>query len=153
MKDEYELLGIPSSGYEYMRLLPSQDGWKQRINEYIGIADFLEEVINNKTMPEFQGNNKKVQFINYGDTQLVYVFTVGERKYTLLVGQPATEFGVVKREYDNLKILGKNNKENIVVPIQYFKDKNNQRELYVTPYLYQARCVGVEEQEWGMWIP
>lgn len=153
MNEKYELLGIPSSGYEYMRVLPSQEGWQERMNEFLEIRDFLIEVANNRTIPEFQGENKKLQFINYGDTQLVYVLTVGERKYTLLVGQPATDFGVVKKEYENLRRLGKNNRESIVVPIQYFKDKNNQRELYVTPYLYQARCIGVEDKEWGMWIP
>lgn len=111
----------------------------------------MREVVNSRIVPEFQGDNKKIQFINYGETQLVYVLTVGERKYTLLVGQPTTKFGEVKKEYENLKIFGKDNRENIVVPIQYITD--NKRELYVTPYLYQARCIGVEDKEWGIWLP
>lgn len=40
-----------------------------------------------------------------------YVLTVGERKYTMLLGQPATEFGTVRKEYENLRILGKSNKK------------------------------------------
>ena len=153
MKEKDEELGILSSGYEYMRVLPSQEGLQERIKEFLEIRDFLLEVANSNQIQEFQGRNKRLQFINYGDTQLVYVLTVGDRKYTLLVGQPSTEFGIVKKEYDNLKILGKNNRENIVVPIHYCKDKNSHRELYVTPYLYQARCIGVEDMKWGIWIP
>lgn len=144
-----EALGIPSSGFEYMKLLPKQND----VDEFFDIQDFLKEVIRSKTIPEFQGKNKTIQFINYGDTQLVYVLSVGERKYTLLLGQPATEFGKVKKEYENLRRLGKANQKNVVVPIHYVKSNSNKRELYVTPYLFQARCVGVEEKEWGMWIP
>lgn len=154
MEDD-EALGIPDSGYEYLNVLPSQEGWKEKTFEFFAIKNFIRDVVNSNTVPEFQGNNMKLQFINYGDMQLVYVILIDERKYTLLVGQPATEFGRVKREYDNLRILGKNNKENIVVPKYYFKDKDDRRELYVTPYLYQARCVGVanEVNKWGMWVP
>lgn len=153
MQQHRESLGIPSLGYEYMRVLPSQEGLEERLCIFDEIKEFLIEVANSKTIPEFQGDNKKLQFINYGDTELVYVLTVGEKKYTLLLGQPATEFGVVKKEYENLKILGKENLQDVVVPIQYFKDEKCKQELYVTPYLYQARCVGVEDTEWGMWVP
>ena len=41
-----------------------------------------------------------------------------------------------------------------ITPLYYFADKNNSsRELYVTPYYYQARCIGVEDKEWGIWVP
>ena len=153
MGKKNEALGIPSAGYEYMRVLPSQEGWHQRINEFFKIRNFLIDVINSNQIREFQGPNKRLQFINYGDTQLVYVLTVGKRMYTLLVGQPATEFGVVKKEYENLRLLGKNNRENIVIPIKYCEDRNNHKELYVTNYIYQARCIGIEDTEWGIWIP
>lgn len=153
MEPVEEPLGIPSSGYEYMKVLSEHSDLKSKINEFMDIQDFLVEVANSNTVQEFQGKNKRLQFINYGDTQLVYVLSVGERKYTMLLGQPATEFGTVKKEYDNLKALGKNNKQNVVVPMQYFKDDKDKRELYVTPYLYQARCIGVEDKEWGAWIP
>lgn len=153
MEPVEEPLGIPSSGYEYMKVSSKHSDLKSKIDEFMDIQDFLVEVANSNTVQEFQGKDKRLQFINYGDTQLVYVLSVGERKYTMLLGQPATEFGAVKKEYDNLKTLGKNNKQNVVVPMQYFKDDKDKRELYVTPYLYQARCIGVEDKEWGAWIP
>lgn len=153
MKQIEEPLGIPSSGYEYMKISPEQIDLKSKLKEFFGIQNFLIEVANSNTVQEFQGKDKKLQFINYGDTQLVYVLTVGEKKYTMLLGQPATKFGVVKKEYENLKSLGKNNKQNVVVPMQYFKDEKDKHELYVTPYLYQARCIGVEDEDWGTWIP
>ena len=151
--NDVEALGITSTGYEYMRVLPSQEEWHQRIKEFFKIRDFLLDIIDSNQIKEFQGENRRIQFINYGDTQLVYVLTVGNRKYTLLVGQPATEFGAVKKEYENLRLLGRNNSENIVMPIKYCADERNHKELYVTPYLYQSRCIGIEDTEWGMWIP
>lgn len=153
MEPVEEALGIPSSGYEYMKVSSEHSDLGSKINEFMDIRNFLIEVANSSTVSEFQGKDKRLQFINYGDTQLVYVLSIGDRKYTMLLGQPATEFGAVKKEYENLKALGKNNKQNVVVPMQYFKDEKDKRELYVTPYLYQARCVGVEEKEWGVWIP
>lgn len=153
MEKNEEPLGIPSSGYEYMNLLPEQMSFERRLDEFHRIREFLRKIANSNTVREFQGKGKNVQFINYGDTQLVYVLTVGERKYTMLLGQPATKFGVVKQEYENLRLLGKNNKKNVVVPMHYFKDEENKHELYITPYLYQARCIGVEDRNWGAWIP
>lgn len=96
-----------------------------------------------------------MQFINYGSTQLVYVLTIDEnRQYTFLVNQPATQFGTGKREFENLRILSKDNRDTVITPLYYFTDQNSMnRELYVTPYYYQSRCIGVEDKEWGMWIP
>lgn len=150
MLKDNEALGIEDSGFLYIQLSPEQE--KERLNEFLGIRDFLSEIANSNTVPEFQGRNKRLQFINYGDTQLVYVLMVGERKYTLLLGQPVTEFGTVKREYDNLRKLGKQN-EGVVVPTHYFKDSTNTRELYVTPYLYQARCIACDDFGWGVYVP
>lgn len=92
-----EPLGIPSSGYEYMKVSSEHSDLKSKINEFMDIRDFLVEAANSNTVQEFQGKDKRLQFINYGDTQLVYVLSVGERKYTMLLGQPATEFGIVKK--------------------------------------------------------
>lgn len=107
------------------------------------------------TVPEFQGKQKRLQFINYGSTQLVYVLTINEsRQYTFLVNQPSAPSGVGKREFENLKNLSKSNKDNVITPLYYFADKNDSsRELYITPYYYQARCIGVEDKEWGIWVP
>ena len=52
-----EALGIPSSGFEYMKLLPKQND----VDEFFDIQDFLKEVIRSKTIPEFQGKNKTIQ--------------------------------------------------------------------------------------------
>ncbi len=152
--DRYqEPLGIPDTGINYMKFKPGYVTLQDKVEEFVKITDFLIDVANSNTIPEFQGNNKRLQFINYGDTELVYVLSVGTRKYTLLVGQPATEFGTVRKEYENLKAVGKKHKKNVVVPMQYFKDKEGKRELFVTPYLYQARCVGIETRDWGEWVP
>lgn len=146
-------LGIPGTGIEYLKLPANQDDLEKRIKEYYEIQDFLAEVANSDLLPEFQGSNKSLQFINYGDTEMVYVLSVGERKYTMLLGQPATQFGTVKKEYDNLKTLGRNHADSVVVPMQYFTDEKRKHELFVTPYLYQARCIGIETRQWGAWIP
>lgn len=148
-REAYEPLGIPSNGSEYLKLNESQD----LVQEFFGICDFLGEVISSNQIPEFQNPNKRLQFINYGDTQLVYVVTVGEQKYTILLGQPATEFGTVKREHDNLKALKARNPKEVVAPFAYFADEEQKRELYITPYLYQARCIASQEDGWGVYIP
>lgn len=153
MKKESDVLGISGSGYEYMKVPKEQESLKAKLIEFYNMRNFLVEIANSRAMAEFQNNNKKLKFINYGDTELVYVLAVGDRNYAMVVGQPATEFGVVKREYDNLKKLGKDNKQIVVEPMQYFKDEKGKRELYVAPYVYQARSIGAIEEQWGMWVP
>lgn len=149
MYNELEPLGIPSVGIEYFKLKSEQ----KLLQEFMDTQDFLEEVISSNTLQEFQGMPKSLQFINYGDTQLVYVLSIADRKYTLLLGQPATEFGTVKREYDNLRVLSKTGNENIVTPMQYFKNGKGNRELYVTPYIYQSRCIACDDENWGVYVP
>lgn len=152
-----ESLGIPGNGFEYIKLDPSKGGvnaLETRINEFMGISEFLKEVVFEKGVPEFQGKNKRLRFINYGDTQLVYVLEVNDRSYTILLGQPASEFGIVKREHDNLRRIAKNNSKNVVSPIHYFQSKDGKRELYVTPYLHQARCIASDDEDgWGIYVP
>lgn len=143
-------LGIPNYGAWYLETLPDQIG----IEEMAKIHSFLKSVATSDRVPEFQGKNKRLQFINYGRTQLVYVLTVDEnRQYTLLVTQPAAKKGIGKREFQNLSTLSK--KDDLVIkPLYYFQDENDKkRELYITPYYYQSRCIGVETNAWGMWVP
>lgn len=152
-----ESLGIPGNGFEYIKM-PSNElgvkGIEARINEFMGITDFLKEVVFEKGVPEFQGKNKTLRFINYGDTQLVYVLEVNDRSYTILLGQPASELGIVKRENDNLKRLAKTSSKNVVAPIHYFQSKDGKRELYVTPYIHQARCIASDDYDgWGVYVP
>lgn len=76
-----EPLGIPSSGFEYMKMARENSDWRERLDKFLDIRKFISDVVNTKTMPEFQGNNKTVQFINYGDTELVFVFNVENIHY------------------------------------------------------------------------
>ncbi len=92
----------------------------------------------------------KIEFINYGKTELVYVLTEKNgKRVTLLVKQPAVEFGQVRKEAELLTQLDKTH-DNIVAPIDYFKFGD--QELYVTPYMNQARCVA-SSCSWGIYIP
>lgn len=148
-------LGIPNYGIHYLEMPLERNSLKATLAEFEGIHDFINYVALSNTVPEFQGKQKRLQFINYGSTQLVYVLTIDEnRQYTFLVNQPITPFGTGKKEFENLRMLSKNNKNNVITPLYYFVDQNSaNRELYVTPYYYQSRCVGVEDKEWGIWIP
>ena len=139
-------LGIPNYGPEYFEVSQEQD----IIQEVIKTHDFILTTVSDIKIPEFEGE-KTLQFINYGKTQLVYVLTINKnRQYTLLVNQPKTKFGTGKKEYDNLLQLHNKNK-GVIKPLCYCED--GEKELYVTPYYYQARCIGIDEDEWGMWIP
>lgn len=155
MTKKEDSLGIHNYEIYYLKMPPEKNNVEDTIKEFLGIHKFIKQVASSNTVPEFQGKQKRIQFINYGSTQLVYVLTIDEnRQYTFLVNQPITHFGTGKREFDNLRILSNNNRNNVVAPLYYFTDKNSSnRELYVTPYYYQSRCIGVRDKEWGMWIP
>ncbi len=148
-------LGIPNYGIHYLKMPEDKNSIEDNLKEFFAIHNFINQVASSNKVPEFQGNSKRLQFINYGSTQLVYVLTIDEkRQYTFLVNQPIAPSGIGKREFEILKMLSKNNKDNVITPLYYFVDKNNaNRELYVTPYYYQSRCIGVEDKEWGMWVP
>lgn len=148
MKDDN--LGIPSIGFEYQKIRSDQNP----VLEYKKTLDFLIEVFKNKIKIVEPGLNKheiKIQFINYGDTQLVYVASLGDEKYAVLVGQPANNLGEVKEEFDNLNKLSQQNPDLIVKSKYYFS--NDCRELYIAPYFYQARCIASQEKGWGIYIP
>lgn len=120
-------------------------------DEYAKILRFLKKYIeyyslkNNKDVKDL-----KLEFINYGKTELVYVLTDknGERT-TLLVKQPAVRLGDVYEEMQNLIELNEKDKQ-VIAPIDYFQ--LGDQELYVTPYINQARCVA-SYGAWGMYIP
>ena len=141
-------LGIPNFGPWYVRALPGQ----KILEELRSMSEFIKWVISSSDIPEFDSDNIVVQFINYGDTQLVFVVTVDDSKqYTLLVNQPKTKYGAGKAEFNNLNKLNQADTKLVIKPMYYF-EKNN-HELYITPYCHQARCVGVETTEWGIWVP
>ena len=141
-------LGIPYIVGAYIEAKPTQN----KTVEFAKIQSFLKDYVvhfaskNNLVLSDFD-----TQFINYGKTELVYVLTVQEKeRYTLLVGQPILECGKVFQEAENLKELHKVDK-NVVAPIDYFSSGNH--ELYVTPYINQARCIASYGNNWGMYVP
>ena len=141
-------LGIPNFGPWYLELLPNQNCTREIINIY----SFLNSMIDSECIDVLKGNSINIQFINYGRTQLVFVVTVdNEKKYTLLVDQPATMYGTGNDEFNNLKRLNQIDSNIVIKPIDYYS--NNNQELYITPYYYQSRCIGIEVKNWGMWIP
>jgi hypothetical protein len=145
-----ESLGIENYGEWYIRHLPEQN----EKEEFKKVNDFISEFISKTDMEELKGK-KNIKFINYGDTQLVFVVTINEEKqYALLLNQPKTEAGQGLEEYNNLINLNKNHPDNVIKPLKYYVNPSNpQQELYITPYYFKARCVGVNEKDWGVWIP
>lgn len=120
--------------------------------EYIKICKFLTMFAKDYTKKHgLDTDDVKIQFINYGKTELVYVLTEksGER-VTLLVKQPAIAFGKVFQEGKNLTKLQKVDK-NVIAPIDYFA--YGELELFVTPYINQARCVASDGGCWGIYVP
>ena len=139
-------IGMLCAAYIFTRA--DQDVWC----EYTKIKNFIEVyAINYATKKGKSIKDFDLEFINYGRTQLVYVLTdkSNNEKVTILAKQPVVEFGKVKQEADYLKNLSKQHK-NIVAPIDYYSD--GEQELYVTPYINQARCVA-SDGKWGMYIP
>lgn len=146
-----EPLGLYNYGEWYIRLLPEQNDEK----EFDKINKFVQEIVNNNNIKEFKGYKKSCKFINYGDTQLVFVMTIDEKiQYALLINQPKTPAGQGLEEYNNLIELNKNHPDIVIKPLNYYVNPNNpQQEFYITPYYFQARCVGVDTTKWGIWIP
>lgn len=138
-------LGISDSGYLYH----FTDDNQERNVEFQKTEEFLKWLID-KHPGEFD-DNAEIKFINYGDTELVYVVDESGYQRTLLVGQPNTKFGTVKIEYDNLQKLYKQNSSLVVCPTIYFSHED--REAYITPYFNQARCIASQEIGWGAYIP
>lgn len=117
----------------------------QKIQEFLN--KYLEEysIINNVPIEDLS-----LEFMNYGKTELVYLLSEKSgKRVTLLVKQPVVELGKVYQEAQNLKELKKKD-ENVVAPIDYYQFGD--QELYVTPYINQARCVASYDT-WGMYIP
>ncbi len=88
---EKEKLGIPDNGYFYHKISEQQD----RSDEFIKTEEFLKWIV--KSNPDEFDEVVNISFINYGDTELVYVIDESGYKRTLLVGQPNIEFGTVKK--------------------------------------------------------
>lgn len=143
-------LGIPGNGFEYQNLTGKQDATKEffRTQSFLKKI-FLERIINEA--PELVDPNMSLQFINYGDTQQVYVLTANGKQWSVLVTQPGTKHGIGKCEFDNLRHLSTINSDVIVKPEYYFED--NGKELYIAPYIYQARCIASQDHGYGIYVP
>ncbi len=139
-------IGMLWSGYIFTN--KNQDDWA----EYAKIQKHINNYI--KKYAKYKGKqfeDFELEFINYGRTELVYVLTDSstQEKVTILAKQPIVKFGKVKEEVQNLINLKK--VDNLVVaPIDYYA--HNNQELYVTPYIKQARCIA-SDAKWGMYIP
>ena len=131
-------------------------------NEYTRLAD---EYVNTKLfLQEYQKHfasenrvhkrNVEIRFINWGMEALVFVLNCKEQNYTLLVGQPRTEFGLLKQQSELLTHFNKID-SSVIAPIEYFTTDSNvyKKELIVTPYVYQARCISTVDAELGMYVP
>lgn len=143
--NQQEKLGIPDNGYIYHNVSQYQN----RKDEFLKTEEFLNWVVANN--PEIFDDIFNISFINYGDTELVYVIDESGYKRTLLVGQPNIKFGTVKKEYENLNMLAKRNPNLVVCPTNYFS--NGCREAFLTPYIYQARCIASSELGYGAYVP
>ena len=119
--------------------------------EYRKISKFLKKYINEYASKKgLNPSDLKLEFINYGKTELVYVLTEpNSERVTILAKQPAVDLGKVGQEAQNLLDL-KQVDNNVIAPIDYYKFGD--QELYVTPYINQARCVA-SYGTWGMYIP
>ena len=140
--------GIGTMDDFYLNTTPSQN----KAIEYAKICKFLDSYLTHfSTSHGISKENLGLEFINYGKTQLVYVLSQKDSSelLTLLVKQPEVEFGAVKQECINLQTLASSSK-NIVSPVEYFSQDN--QELYVTPYINQARCIA-SDKTWGLYIP
>ena len=148
---EKENLGINDYDFIYYELSPEQDFLEEivKINNFLNLdfPMYLE-----KNYPNYYSKDMKIKFINWGHMEVIYVLDNGQRKYTLLMGQPSLEYGKVKSEYDNLKILSKNN-EDVISPLLYYGNPSYNKEIYMTPYYYQARCISYLDDKLGIYVP
>lgn len=145
-------LGLgPSGDILYLKLNGGQNLLEEIGNHRKFMRTYLTQFCKDRNL-SFE--DLDLEFINYGYTQLVYVLTIkGKERYTLLVKQPKVEHGKLQEEFQNLVELSKFDK-NVVAPYEYRAYNNDicKGELFVTPYMYQARCIA-SDTDWGMYIP
>lgn len=137
-------LGIPDIEFAYLKVNSEAD----RFKEFFDTKNFLKNNIE-----KFGIKLDSLKFINWGYTEIVYVGKDKLDNYkTIFVGQPTNKFGTVKEEVDNLKYFAKNNPKDIVSPEAYYGDEKLNREMMITPYYYQARCISCTNS-WGQYVP
>ncbi len=97
-----------------------------------------------------------LDFINWGNVQLVYRVTIAQPGTTLdlvaLINQPQIPLGLIREEFDNLQRLAGINPRFVVTPDAYFTDRKH--ELYVAPYIEMAQCIFSDPgRPWGVFNP
>ena len=138
-------IGFINSAYIEINEIQDKDDEYKKIKKFLN--KYLQLYSERKAISI---EDLSIEFINYGKTELVYVLSEKSgKRLTLLVKQPAVQLGKVKQEAQNLLALKKKD-ENVVAPIDYFQ--LGDQELYVTPYINQARCIA-GYGSWGMYIP
>lgn len=144
---DLENKGIKNMNLMYLEVTETQDV----CDEYNKILEFIKKYIEKYISEKgISADDVSLEFINYGKTELVYGLTdKNGETITLLVKQPAVKHGEVLTEMNNLIELKKRD-DSIVAPIDYFSIGD--MELYVTPYIKQARCVA-SYGKWGMYVP
>lgn len=150
---EDELQGTPNIGIsQFNQAYLETNDIQESKYEYRKIQRFLQKYIQHYAQKTgVSVDDLSIEFINYGKTELVYVLTQkNDARITLLVKQPAVQFGKVKQEAINLLALEKKDKK-VVAPVDYFS--YGEQELYATPYIDYARCVASYGRSWGMYIP
>ena len=64
-----------------------------KVDHPVLVTNYIRDNKDKLTLTE-----NEIEFINYGDTELVYVVTTPKSRNTILVGQPITPLGTVKVE-------------------------------------------------------
>jgi hypothetical protein len=140
---------FPGGPENYLRLGElnfEQDREHEDIKNSLGIifTDIQQVSKINKAFDRENAFQKFIQlnFINYGNTELVYKATLGEDNHVaVLINQPHTPLGVVKAEFENLESLAKMDNRFIVKPKKYFSVEKFGHEFYVTDYIPGALCI------------
>ncbi len=94
-----------------------------------------------------------ISFINYGNMQMVYLATLGNKsKTTILINQPHIPLGNVRKEYNNLKRLVEIDPHFVIKPFAYFSRKDMGHEMYASEYIDNALCIAIDEEQ-GFYDP
>ncbi|MFA5887064.1 MAG: hypothetical protein WC863_04845 [Patescibacteria group bacterium] len=103
----------------------------------------------------------EVDFINYGNFQMVYLATISLNfgaplQFTLLINHPHTSTDKVKAEYDNLRRLATIEPRFVVEPFAFYS--SGQYGIYAAPYFDQALCIYSDRHDpcgkpWGIFDP
>ena len=124
-------------------------------------GSFLEQIKDFDGVPELKGKEKSIKLLTSGLVETVYMLTVDDRRYALLVGHEGTEQGIVKKEYKNLKRLHERNRDSVVKPLYYLS--NETMEAMLEDFIDQAWTIvadydvlhgeTVEDARFGIFLP